>query len=42
LVAGIQQFRSLNSWNKRYGSYLKKREELDKESASKYNLTDKE
>jgi len=42
LVAGIQQFSSLNSWNQRYGSYLKKREDLDKEIASKYNLTDKE
>ncbi|AJW70279.1 hypothetical protein NADRNF5_0583 [Nitrosopumilus adriaticus] len=41
LVAGIQQFRSLNSWNKRYCNYLKKRENLDKDIASKYQL-DKE
>jgi hypothetical protein len=38
LVAGIQQFRSLNSWNRRYCSYLKKREDLDNDIASKYNL----
>ena len=38
LVAGIQQFKSLNSWNKRYCGYLKKREDLDKEISSKYNL----
>ncbi|MCV0431467.1 hypothetical protein [Nitrosopumilus sp.] len=40
LVAGIQQFRSLNSWNKRYGNYLKKREDLDKDITSKYHLED--
>jgi len=38
LVAGIQQFRSLSSWNKRYCSYLKKREDLDRDISSKYNL----
>jgi hypothetical protein len=38
LVAGIQQFKSLNSWNKRYCGYLKKREDLDREISSKYNL----
>ena len=38
LVAGIQQFRSLSSWNKRYCSYLKKREDLDRNISSKYNL----
>ena len=42
LVAGIQQFRSLNSWNKRYYNYLKKRDDLDRDIASKYELTDKE
>ena len=42
LVAGIQQFRSLSSWNKRYCNYLKKRDDLDKDIASKYHLTDKE
>lgn len=38
LVAGIQQFRSLSSWNKRYCDYLKKREDLDKDITSKYHL----
>lgn len=38
LVAGIQQFKSLNSWNKRYCGYLKKREDLDREISSKYHL----
>lgn len=38
LVTGIQQFRSLSSWNKRYGNYLKKREDLDEKIASKYHL----
>jgi len=42
LVAGIQQFRSLSSWNKRYCNYLKKRENLDKDIASKYHLDDEE
>jgi hypothetical protein len=40
LVAGIQQFRSLSSWNKRYCNYLQKREDLDKDITSKYQLDD--
>lgn len=40
LVAGIQQFRSLSSWNKRYCDYLKKREDLDRDITSKYHLDD--
>lgn len=42
LVSGIQQFKSLNSWNKRYCGYLKKREDLDRNIAAKYNLDDEE
>ena len=38
LVAGIRQFKSLSSWNKRYCDYLKKREDLDKDIATKYHL----
>jgi len=38
LVTGLQQFRSLNSWNRRYCNYLKKREELDKDISSKFHL----
>lgn len=41
LVTGLQQFRSLNMWNKRYTGYLKKREDLDESISSKYHL-DKE
>ena len=40
LVTGIQQFRSLNSWNKRYCNYLKRREDLDESIVSKYHLDD--
>ena len=36
LVTGLQQFRSLSSWNKRYCGYLKKREDLDKTISSEY------
>ncbi|WP_297594548.1 hypothetical protein [Nitrosopumilus sp.] len=38
LITGVQQFRSLSNWNKRYANYLKKREDLDKDISSKYNL----
>ena len=38
LVTGIQQFRSLSSWNNRYCNYLKKREDLDRNISSKYNI----
>jgi hypothetical protein len=38
LTTGIRQYRSVNSWNKRYEIYLRKREELDKTIASQYGL----
>jgi len=38
LITGLQQFRSLSSWNKRYSNYLKKREDLDKLISSEYKL----
>lgn len=41
LVTGLRQLKSLNSWNKRYYNYLKKRESLDEEITSKFHL-DKE
>jgi len=41
LVAGLRQFKSLSSWNKRYCTYLEKRESLDKTIASKFHLDDK-
>ncbi|HUU48633.1 MAG TPA: hypothetical protein VMW55_07620 [Nitrosopumilaceae archaeon] len=41
LVAGLRQFKSLSSWNKRYCNYLEKREDLDKTIVSKFHLDDK-
>lgn len=38
LVTGLQQFRSLSSWNKRYCNYLEKKKDLDNSISTKYNL----
>ena len=38
LVTGIQQFKSLTTWNKRYSNYLKRREDLDKDISEKFHL----
>lgn len=40
LVAGLRQFKSLSSWNKRYCDYLEKRETLDDTIAKKFHLDD--
>jgi hypothetical protein len=37
-VAGIKQYRSINSWNKKYSIYSKKKEELDRNIYSEYGL----
>jgi len=37
-VEGIKQYRSINSWNKKYKMYSKKKEELDGNIASEYGL----
>jgi hypothetical protein len=37
-VVGIKQYRSINSWNKKYSMYSKKREELDRNIFSEYGL----
>ena len=37
-VAGIKQYRSISSWNKKYTMYSKKKEELDSSIASEYGL----
>ena len=37
-VEGIKQYRSINSWNKKYMMYSKKKEELDSNIASEYGL----
>ena len=38
LVAGLRQFKSLSSWNKRYCSYLEKRNSLDETITKKFRL----
>ena len=38
LITGLQQFRSLSSWNKRYSNYLKKRNDLDELISSEYKI----
>jgi hypothetical protein len=40
LVAGLRQFQSLSSWNKRYCDYLEKRDSLDETIAKKFHLDD--
>jgi hypothetical protein len=37
-AVGIKQYRSINSWNKKYTVYSKKKEELDRKIASEYDL----
>ena len=38
LIAGIKQYRSIISWNKNYNIFLKKKEEIDKDILSEYDL----
>ena len=38
LVTGIKQYRSIKSWNKRYDMFVKKREEIDRNIVSEYDL----
>ena len=35
---GLKEYRQLNNWNNRYSRYLKKREKIEEEIASQYNL----
>ena len=37
-VIGLKQYRAIISWNKKYSVYIKKKEELDKNIASEYEL----
>ena len=37
LVVGIRQYRIFNSWNKRYGDYIREKQERDRIIASQYN-----
>ena len=38
LVTGIRQYRSIKSWNKKYDIFLKKRDEIDRNIVSEYDL----
>jgi uncharacterized membrane protein len=38
LVTGIKQYRSIKSWNKKYDIFVKKREEIDRNIVSEYEL----
>ncbi len=37
LVVGIRQYRIVGSWNKRYGDYIREKQERDRIIASQYN-----
>jgi hypothetical protein len=39
LVSGIRQYKSINSWSKRYREYKKEKEDFDRKIASQYGLT---
>ena len=38
LYTGIRQYSTLSPWNKRYGEYVKKKNELDSSLTSQYKL----
>jgi hypothetical protein len=38
LAAGIRQYRSIKSWNNKYSIFLKKKEEMDRNIVSEYEL----
>src|SRR5262249_3129662 len=38
LLAGVKQYRSINSWNKRYKEYRKEKQEIDRSIKSKYGF----
>jgi len=38
LVAGVKQYRSIKSWNKRYKEYKKEKEEIERSIKSKYSF----
>ena len=38
LFTGIRQYVSLSAWDKRYSSYIHKKEELDSSISKEYNL----
>ena len=40
LVAGIRQYRLISSWKKRYGDYIREKQEMDRKIASQYGDED--
>jgi hypothetical protein len=40
LVAGIRQYRLIGSWKKRYGDYIREKQEIDRKIASQYSGED--
>jgi len=38
MFTGVQQYRSLSSWKKRYSGYLQKKKKLDNIISSDFNL----
>ena len=38
LLAGVKQYRSINSWNKRYKEYRREKQEIDRNIRSKYGF----
>jgi hypothetical protein len=38
LIAGVKQYRSINTWNKRYKEYIKEKQEIDRNISSQYGL----
>ena len=40
LVAGIRQYRLISSWKKRYGDYIREKQEMDRKIASQYGGED--
>jgi hypothetical protein len=37
LVVGIRQYQLIGSWNKRYGNYIRQKQEIDRSIASQYS-----
>jgi hypothetical protein len=37
LVVGIRQYRLIGSWNKRYGDYIREKQQRDRMIASQYS-----
>ena len=40
IVTGIRQYRLIDSWSKRYDEYVQRKEEIDREIASNFGVTD--